>query len=230
MRESTWGTMVARWACMRSWLLVALVSGCTIPDFTTNGTSIHATGQDDGHTLVTICAGPSGLLDCNDKETFVVTLGADSQVPMEGFLSFGALSTDFPTNSTDSVVIVTQDSDNGRAVTSLPPPFDLHGPAQDVVIPHSASVTLTWTPAAGVIELSSSVTCASTSDFGDTRTIEDNGQITVDLGDLPKPGDGICQAGLTLTRTRHGKLDTVYPPSSTIVGEQERSVGFMMGD
>src|SRR5439155_18743560 len=110
------------------WAPLLLLTGCMNLDFHSDGTSITATGHDDGSTDVSICAGPSELLSCNSAPTFQVQIGPEQATASAGFLDlFGTLSASFPTNATDSVILVTR-SDGANAVVSLPPTFELAGP------------------------------------------------------------------------------------------------------
>ena len=81
---------------MRASVLLLALTACDLDlDFSSDATSIHATADPDS-TVVSICAGPSGLLSCNGTERFDVTVGDQTVPAEEGFLSFGTQEAAFP--------------------------------------------------------------------------------------------------------------------------------------
>src|SRR5262249_33352545 len=120
-----------------------LLAGCSLDlDLTSDATSIRATARGDGTTEVRVCAGPSGLLSCNAKETFHVTVaGAAADAVPD--LSGGLVAT-LPVDGEGASIVVRRARDGATATAVLPEPFQIGGPA--AASRAGGAVTVTWAP------------------------------------------------------------------------------------
>jgi hypothetical protein len=213
---------------MRMLVVLGLV-GCAPIDLSSDATQITATADGNG-TDVSICAGPSQLLDCNENQfSFQVTFGSDTEPATEGFLSFGTVDAFFADEDADTPIAVVRTEDNATATASLPAPFTLTGPLSTETIPSGASIQLTWdNSSADSMTRTTGLTCNGTEYFGQPVDIDDTGSLTISTDDFPAGESGACSAGVTITRTRDGDPGDVLKQGSTMVAEQARSVGFML--
>jgi len=215
------------------WLVSVLpIAACDLDlSFESDGTSVHATGRDDHSIDVSICAGPSGLLDCNqDNDAFAVTADGVTEQASAGFLSFGGLDATFDVNAADLAITVTR-QDGATGTVTLPPLFDLTGPSGPVA--RGDRVALAWQPGStDAMTWTANVSCPSNGadSISEPRTIADDGRLEISASELPKPGSGACSASLALTRSRRGTMAAPYPSDSTIAGEQTRAIAFELDD
>jgi hypothetical protein len=207
---------------MRWMILLVPLAGCFDLDFSSDSTTITATASEAGTTHVTICGAPSGLLDCNDQESYQVTVGDESAPATEGFLSFGILTADFSTGLADTPIEVSR-SDGASGDTSLPAPFTLTGTT------NGHDIVFAWDSAGGADPMawSSDLGCNGTDYFGKDQEIADSGSVTISTDDLPDGSPGTCNAAITVTRSRHGELSSGFQ-SGTIVGAQARVFTFQL--
>jgi hypothetical protein len=212
---------------VRALLLLLPLSACSLDlNFTSDATIIHATGDNARSVDVSICGGPSGLLDCNeDHHTFTVTVGGVTEPATEGLISFGTVDATFDVDRLDLGVTVTRD-DGATGTVTLPEPFVLAGPT---VVRHGDQAVVTWAPGGGdPMTWAADVVCgpdnkdASTGPFA----TDDDGQAEIPWSWLPHPGPAPCSATVTVTRTRPGTMYDPFPGGSAITGEQTSEVTF----
>jgi hypothetical protein len=210
---------------MRSSSLALLcLTGClgTDLDFESDGSSMRAIAGGDGSTVVQICAGPRGLLTCNDDESFHVAMAGavEAAAPASG-LAFGTLSA---TLSADrGTVTVTRDRDGATASGVVPEPFSLSGPSGQV-----SSATLRWTPSGqgDRMHWDALVSCPSQSSGLDGADTADDGEVTIRAGDLP--GAAGCEVTVRLRRERDGSLGAGWQDGSVMMAAQQREVAFTL--
>ncbi len=209
-----------------------VLAGCGDLDlsFSTDATSVTAISYGDSQTTVSVCGGPSGLLDCNeDNLSYEITMGGVAVEPTEGFLSFGELTASFSTNAADTAIEVAELPSGGVADGSMPAPFELFGP---VPSGDGTEFHLAWTPSTDTLSWSASTSCSdSTSNSSDGNptqavTIDDTGVLTLHTSDLPAVnGSSDCTGTITLTRERDGSAGG-FADGSTMKSQQVRGVTF----
>ena len=212
-------------------VLAALpLSACNVDlSFESDATTIHATGLDAGTIDVSICGGPSGLLDCNqDGHAFTVAADGMTVAATEGLLSFGTLDAIFDVNRADLAVTVTRD-DGATGTVTLPPPFVATGPS---TARGGDQIAFAWKPGTGdPMAWSADVACGPdhTSATSGPVAFTDLGELQLSTDDLPRPADGACSVAITLTRTRTGTMYAPFAAGSAITGEQTSQVTFALG-
>jgi hypothetical protein len=220
---------------MRAHLLLPILAALPVSacggdlDFQSGATSARATGHDATSLDVSICGGPSGLLDCNqDNRTFTVTVDGVTEPATEGFLSFGTVDATFDVDRADLGVTVTRD-DGANGYVTLPDPFVLAGPTG--VVHRADQIVLGWPPGGGdAMTWWSEVVCGqgnSTATSGPT-SIADDGSAEIAASSLPSPGPAPCTATITFTRSRPGTMSDSFGSGSTFTGEQSSAITFVI--
>ena len=209
---------------MRSPVALLCLSGClgSDLDFDSDGTSMRAIAGGGGSTEVQICAGPRGLLTCNDDEAFHVGLGGVvAAAGPASSLSFGMLKATV-TGEAGTVTVI-RDRDGATASAVLPEAFSLSGPSGE-----ASSATLRWTPSGrgDRMHWDALVACPSQSSGVDGGDTPDDGELTIRASDLS--GAAGCQVTLRLSRERDGKLGPGWADDTTMVASQQREVTFTL--
>jgi hypothetical protein len=203
------------------------IAACTPIDFHSEATTVTATGR-AGTVDVSICAGPSDLLDCNeDHESFQVLLGNDSQEATEGFLSLGTLDAVFSTDVAEAPITVVCDAAT-IGTGSMPAPFTLSSPDAGATISRGGHVHLAW-DADGADHMAWTVdlACSGTDYMSQPVDVDDTGAVSISSDDFPDGASGSCDGTLTLARDRNGSM-TGLPEGSTLVAEQVGVVTFQL--
>lgn len=198
-------------------------------NFNTDATWMYATSRGTGTTEVEICAGPSGLLDCNDHERFHVVMSGQSVDATAGFLSFG-LQTAWLTADGAVPVSVVRTRDGATATVTMPEPLTLSGIAPSAVIVRGRDrVRVRWQPSgfSDPVRWRATATCGNTT-YSREGDVPDGGELELDAASLPDVESGGCPAGLTLRRERAGAMSAAFPAGSTLTARQERSLGFLL--
>ena len=212
---------------MRSSLALLCLTGClgSDLDFESDGTSIRAIAGGAGSTEVQICAGPRGLLTCNDDEAFHVALGATvaAAAPASG-LSFGMLAASLA--GEQGTVTVTRDRDGVTASGVLPEGFSLSGPSGQVA--SSTPLLLTWSPSSrgDRMHWDGLVSCPNINAGLDGADVADDGELTLRASDLPNAVG--CNVTLRLRRERDGSVGAGWAEGTSMVAAQQREVSFTL--
>jgi hypothetical protein len=204
-------------------LLPVLAAGCDLAlDFESDATRVTAAASGDGATEVSICAGPSDLLTCNDAERFRVAMGA-ILVENDGVHAqlFGARVARLGDDRPGLPIVVTRLRDGAEMAVELPLPFTLTSPAPGAVVSREDGLTLRWSAAGAPGAWRVSAFCA-----GAARELDelDDDDRAIALGGDDLPSGGCAELRLTVERRRGGRVGRGFEDGSTISGVQRRSV------
>lgn len=191
-------------------------------DFSSDATTVTATAREDGTTEVRVCAGPSDLFSCNDREAFRVAVG-DAVLEGDDFTTqlFGGQLA-YVRDAGDAPIVVTRLRDGAQMSVSLPPRFALSGPAAGTTISRREGLRLAW-DASGRMAWSATADCADGS-FA-VRSGETSARSLALRGDgLPAVGAGGCRLTVAVDLTRGGAVDDAFADGSGINGVRERTL------
>lgn len=211
MRTLLWGMLLA--------------TGCGLDlalDLTSEGTDVTATAFGNGTTEVTICAGPRGLLSCNDDVGFTVTMD-DQMVTGDALqhLLFGGRTAYLRGERPGAEIVVTRAGDGAKMSVELPAPFRVVAPLDGATVSRRQGFTLRLDPSS---DLAGAVRWIATATCGETITSSSGDGTTLRGGSLPEMTGASCELELLVERSREGHVGRGFADDSHIRGVQRRAV------